>query len=50
MREKMGQFYGIVSGRRRSYESSPKKNVGKSGQLHSEEFDDEIAKEESPFY
>lgn len=47
----MGQYYGIVSGRKRSFESSPKKissPVKKNETIAYD--DDEIAREENPFY
>lgn len=40
----MGQYFGIVSGRRKGYDSSPKKAVLKSIQGNPDDFDDEIAK------
>ena len=40
----MGQFYGIVSGRRKGYDSSPKKSALKANQINNDDFDDEIAK------
>lgn len=40
----MGQYFAIVSGRRKGYDSSPKKPVLKTIQGNSEDFDDEIAK------